>query len=288
MRKIATFILLVALGSCKTQSQDLTVLFSFPKQQSEISGMVYHPQSSLLYTLEDKGNPNEIYVFTEKGTLQHTIAIGNVENTDWEDLSFDNSGNLYIGNFGNNDNKRTDLSISKIENSDLSNKNITTTQTTKFNYPEQSAFPPKKKDLLYDCEAFIATDSYFYLFTKNRSKGFDGSFFVYKVPNKPGEFKAEKIAELNSGNSYENAAITGAAYNSESKTIAITTHSKVLLIPFKDDSSFNQENIKSLEYNHVSQKEAITFKDNKTLYIADEKEKKDDVGGNVYVFKLPN
>ncbi|WP_177765725.1 hypothetical protein [Flavobacterium sp. I3-2] len=272
--------------SCQTKSQDLNVLFSFPKKNNEISGLVYHPSDHLLYALEDKGNANEIYAFDLNGKLTKTISINNVTNTDWEDFTIDTQGNLYIGNFGNNDNSRQDLAIYKLNFSDLNNKTITPSQITHFAYPEQTEFPPKKKELFFDCEAFVEIDSSFYLFTKNRSKGFDGSFYVYKIPNKAGNFKAQKIAELNSGNSYDRMAITGAAYHPESKQIALTTHTNVILIPFENEGSFQQDNLKFVAYNHNSQKESLTFKDKNTLFIADEKEKKKDNGRNVYEFKL--
>jgi hypothetical protein len=37
----------------------------------------------------------------------------------------------------------------------------------------------------------------FYLFTKNRSKGFDGTFLVFQVPNKEGDFEAKLIGSYN-------------------------------------------------------------------------------------------
>lgn len=288
MYKIYSIFLLIAITSCQSQSQDLDILFSFPKQQKEISGLVFNPKDQLLYTLEDKGNPNEIYVFSELGKLENTIKIENTQNTDWEDLTIDANGNLYVGNFGNNNNERQDLSIYKIPENTLNLNATSPSQITTFSYAEQTEFPPKKKDLMYDCEAFVEINDSFYLFTKNRSKGFNGSFYVYKIPNKPGNFKAERIAELNSGKSYDRAAITGASFDINSKQIALVTHTKVLLIPFTDDNSFKQENITTVELNHNSQKESVTFKDANTLYIADEKENKNDIGGNVYKFKIPN
>lgn len=272
--------------SCQTKSQDLNVLFSFPEQNKEVSGLVYHQKYQLLFALEDKGNPNEIYVFDTLGNSKNTIQINDVSNTDWEDLTIDSEGNLYIGNFGNNANDRKDLAIYKLDANELNTNKITPSQVTHFYYPEQKDFPPKKKDLIFDCEAFVVIDSYFYLFTKNRSKGFDGTFYVYKIPNKAGSFEAKKIAELNSGSSYNNDVITGAAYEPKTQKIALTTHTKAIIIPFNDDSSFHQNNLKTVDYHHDSQKESLTFKDEKTLWIADEKEKKQAVGGNVYEVKL--
>lgn len=286
MKKIAALLLFIGLLSCQSKSQDLNVLFTFPESLKEVSGMVYHNENKLIYVLEDKGNENMIYSFDTLGNQINKIKILGVENTDWEDLSVDANGNLYIGNFGNNDNKRTDLAIYKIAKEDLNLNSVTPIQTISFNYPEQTSFPPKKNNLLFDCEAFVIIDSSLYLFTKNRSKNFDGTFFVYKIDNTNGDYKAEKISELNSGTSFKKSAITGAAYNIASKTIALTTHTNAILIKYEDDLSFKQENLKFVDYNHNSQKESITFKNKNTLLIADEKEKKNDIGGNVYEFNL--
>ena len=284
MKKIATTLLFAFLLSCQTQSQDLKILFSLPNEMKEVSGLVY--QNNEIYALEDKGNENALYRFDTLGNQLNKLVILETENTDWEDLSADLNGDLYIGNFGNNDNKRQDLEIYKIANTDLNSSSTKPIQVTAFHYQEQTEFPPKKSNLMFDCEAFVVIDSSFYLFTKNRSKNFDGTFYVYKIPNKNGVFTAEKITELNSGTAFKSNAITGAAYDAVSKTIALTTHTNAILIPFTNDKSFNQENLKFVEYHHNSQKESITFKDKNTIFIADEKEKKNDIGGNVYEFKL--
>ena len=123
------------------------------------------------------------------------------------------------------------------------------------------------------------------MFTKNRSKGFDGTFYVYKVPNKNGNFKAEKIATLKTCDQYKSCAITGAALNKNGNEIALLTHDKVLLIPFVNDDSFKQENITTKELGHNSQKEAITFKSDNQLFMADESEK-GKKGGTVFMLDL--
>ncbi len=120
---------------------------------------------------------------------------------------------------------------------------------------------------------------------KNRSKGFDGTFYVYKVPNKNGNFKAEKIATLKTCDQYKSCAITGATLNKSGNQIALLTHDKVLLIPFVNDDSFKQENITIKELGHNSQKEAITFKSDNQLFMADESEK-GKKGGTVFMLDL--
>lgn len=286
MKNYALFLGLTLLTACSSKSQETNFKDFFPLDQKhkEVSGMIFHQPTQKLWMLQDKGNASELYVYSTEGIFEQTITINNQENMDWEDLSQDAQGNIYIGEFGNNDNERKDLRILKLHYNELKNTSVNVSQTTTFYYEDQKDFPPKKSNLMYDCEAFITTENAFYLFTKNRSKGFEGSFYVYKIPNQEGHFKAEKIAALKTCGQYKSCAITGAALNTESNQIALITHDKVFLIPFKNDDSFAQENIQIKELGHHSQKEAIAFKNNNELLVADEKNKKN--GGNVYILEL--
>ena len=123
MRKTikALFIVTIILFySCenKDETTALKQIAELPKGLKEISGIAY--ANNLLYAIEDSGNPNEVVVIDSLANITRTILITNVENTDWEDLTFDRNGNLYIGDFGNNDNMRKDLAIYKINQTDFS------------------------------------------------------------------------------------------------------------------------------------------------------------------------
>ncbi|WP_374465242.1 hypothetical protein [Chryseobacterium sp.] len=124
----------------------------------------------------------------------------------------------------------------------------------------------------------------FYLFTKNRSKGFDGTFLVFQVPNKEGDFEAKLIGTLKLQGGYNDAAITSETINSTKDKIVLLTHKNVHVLTGFTVDNFNSAKIQKIPLNHNSQKEAIVFLDDKTLMIADEKGK--DEGGNVYTFPL--
>lgn len=286
MKPYSFFIIAALFTACTSTSQETSVhtIFDLKTEHSEISGLVFHPTYQKLYMLQDKGNAAELYIYSPEGMLENTLQITNQKNTDWEDLSQDVQGNLYIGDFGNNNNDRKDLCILRIDAAALNQPTADASQITTFFYEDQKEFPPIKNQLMYDSEAFIATDSAFYLFTKNRSKGFDGSFFVYKVPNKEGHFKAEKIAVLKGCSKYKGCAITGAAFNHNTKQLALISHNYIYLLPFLNDNSFRQEQLIIKDLGHISQKESITFKTDTELWIADEKDKTS--GGKVYSFNL--
>ncbi|MCW3170500.1 hypothetical protein OMO38_18385 [Chryseobacterium sp. 09-1422] len=267
-----------------TQAQnDLKTEFSLPKKLKEVSGIALSQDQKTIWAIEDAGNKNVVYGLNRQGELITDVLVENAENNDWEDITKDASGNIYIGDFGNNENDRQNLSIIKLDLKTDSQKSTKVVQTTKFHYEGQTEFPPKKSNLLYDCEAFVEKDGSFYLFTKNRSKGFDGTFLVFQIPNKEGDFEAKLVGKLKLEGGYSDAAITSASINSKNE-IVLLNHKNINILSGFTANDFSSAKIQKISLNHNSQKEAIVFVDDKTLLIADEKDKK--TGGNVYQFSL--
>ena len=284
MKKYSFFLVVFTLFGCQQESESLIILYALPNNLKEVSGIIYSPETNLLWTLEDSGNPNAIYGIDLSGKIEETITIENTENIDWEDITKDAEGNLYIGDFGNNDNERSDLSIYKIDKNTLTAESTNPVYKVSFAYPEQKDFPPKKSEMFYDVEGFIEFKNNFYLFTKNRSKGFDGTAFLYKIPNTPGFHQAVLMGEFKTCGEYNNCAITSATISPDATKLAVLTHDKLFMFEnFKGDDFLNGTKT-VLELNHFSQKEAACFTDNDRLFIADERTKS--VGGNVYDVSL--
>jgi hypothetical protein len=269
------------LIACQNGSETLVALYKLPKKLKEVSGIVYTEKDNLFWTLEDSGNENKIYgLNVQSGAIEKAITIENTSNIDWEDITKDKVGNLYIGDFGNNDNVREDLCIYKIDKNSLNQENAVPAYKISFSYPEQKEFPPKKTNLFFDVEGFFEYKNNFYLFTKNRSKGFDGTAFVYKIPNQAGFHQAVLMGTFKTCDNYNHCAITSASISPDDSKVVLLTHDKIILMEnFKGDNFLNGTQ-SQLKLNHFSQKEAVCFKDNETLIIADEKTKQ--VGGNVY------
>ena len=147
---------------------------------SESSGLTYGNSNDTYFTMNDDSD-NKIYEVNQKGKLLNTYTIPDVQTMDWEELTKDSVENLYIGNFGNNYNTRKDLSIYKTK---LKEKNI---KTEKINiaFAEQTAFPPIKKQMNFDCEAFFWYRDSLYLFSKNRGEAVEN---MYVISDKPGNY----------------------------------------------------------------------------------------------------
>ena len=270
MKKLSIFFFLFILLGCQNYGQ-LRVVTNLPKLLDEVSGIQKEANSDKIWMVNDSGNKSELYKVTSEGKIEKTISI-NVKNYDWEDLTSDDKGNLYIADFGNNDNKRKNLVILKIKKEDLLNEDGVEVEKIQFSYPNQTKFPPKKKDRFFDAESLIYKDGLLYIFTKSRVKDRYGKTTLYKVPATKGEHIATYISDYtNCSDAY--CVITAAAISPDKQKVVLLTHQSVLVFTnFKGDDFFSGD-IKEHTFNHISQKEGVTFKDERTLYITDEADK---------------
>jgi hypothetical protein len=284
--KFTTFsiaaIVMTSFAFCSSDKEELKVVYKLPKTLEEVSGIEW--VGSALWVIEDSGNENSMYRLDSEGDIAHTLTVTDATNVDWEDLASDPEGNMYIGDFGNNDNLRQDLCIYKIGKESLENDATTALAKTTFSYPDQTAFPPAASERFFDVEAFIVYQNHFYLFTKNRSTNSDGSVSLYKIPNQPGAQTATLLGKFTSCSDFNTCAITAAAISPDQQKVAILSHDKVWLFQGFANDKFYEGTETKIALNSYTQKEALTFKSNTVLWIADEKVKK--TGGKVYEVPL--
>jgi len=266
------------------QEVKLTVLAHLPPVLEESSGLAI-TENGNIWTLVDSKLP-VIYNINTEGKVLRFLYL-NHKNQDWEDMAKDEDGNFYIGNFGNNANKRQNLRIIKIPPPDsIRNDTIVNGGVIHFSYPDQKTFPPKAGNANFDMEAMICMNNSIYLFSKNRTKPFTGYSKVYKLPNTPGKYVAQLIDSVYLGpGEMLQTWVTSADLSPDKKILALLTHDKVwLFYCFKGDKFFSGKK-KTIELLNFSQKEGISFINNKELYITDELTKKI-LGGNLYHLKL--
>lgn len=271
--------LFLSFSSCENFGQ-LEVKAKLPKLLQEVSGIHYDARENAFWMLNDSGNKSSIYLVTETGIIIREVKI-DAKNNDWEDITMDADGNLYIGDFGNNYNDRKNLRILKIDKEDLTSKKKIKVKKIKFSFPEQKKFPPKKK--YYDVESLIQWQGNLYVFTKSRVKGQVGRTFLYRIPNIEGEHKAERISDLITC-PQKHCWITAADISNDGKKLVLLNHKSVwVFTDFKGDDFFSGKS-KEYSFEHLSQKESVTFQSNSTLFIADEGNRNS--GRNLYRFQL--
>jgi hypothetical protein len=200
------------VASVLAQSSSLDRRVALPDELKEVSGMTRLPNGELWLLNDSKNSPN-LYRFDPIQTRITAVIQLDTRNFDWEDLTHDNAGNLYIGDFGNNNNKRRNLRVL------VFNPTLGTLDSILFRYPDQTAFPPEKvSDWNFNCEAMVYYQDSLHLFSKNV---FKGSFYCkhYVIPAKPGP---ETVAILRDSIKINNRVITGAALSRDGKVLALT------------------------------------------------------------------
>jgi hypothetical protein len=263
----------------------LTYRFKLPKILKENSGIAIIPGNKLLWFVNDSGNKDHLYGLDSIGKIKQELNIKNAKNNDWEDLTSDENGNIYIGDFGNNRSDRKNLVIYKVSITDNAKKEVPA-EKIEFYYPEQTDFSSKKKSLLYDVEAFFYFQDHFYLFTRNRSTPFNGKTFCYKIPATPGKHPAQLMGSINICDDPNNCQITSAAISASGKQVVLLTYDTVWLLSEFINDNFTKGALTPLTLKHRSQKESVCFEDENTLLISDEENHS--FGRNLYSFKLPN
>ncbi|MDB4107799.1 T9SS type A sorting domain-containing protein [Bacteroidia bacterium] len=268
MNRLVVYILISFISSTYLLAQSVRVVASLPDNLKENSGMVSY-DTGILYFINDGGNPAELHRFDTFTEQYSTIRVTKTTNVDWEDLAKDNAGRLFIGDFGNNENNRRDLKIYKVPNPETRENDTLIAETIYFSYENQLAFPPDEIELNFDCEAMIWYKDSLYLFSKNRTKPFDGWCYMYVLPDKPGAYEAKLRDKIQlDAISKEYGWITAADIIDD--TLALLSSSKVSIA-----GGFLTNDLAELEWNEynvgVSQKEAVAFGANaKDVFISDE------------------
>ena len=250
----------------------------------EISGIEFDKDGNL-WAINDAGNSPQLHRLDSLGNITKSITITNGENLDWEDMTQDYFGHFYIGDFGNNLNTRDLLTVYKIENPIDIKGNETSAEIIKFKFSDKFETTPNDTIKNYDLEAFIYYEKALYLFTKNRTKPFDGITNAYRMESYASNQSAKLVG------SYKTCAsgkylcwITSAALSPDKKTLALLSSNKMWVFKNWKDDDFFSGDVKEIPLGMVTQKEAITFYNDSIALIADEVFK--GIGGNVYYVNI--
>ncbi|MBI1286456.1 MAG: hypothetical protein GC178_02650 [Flavobacteriales bacterium] len=278
MRLLIFPFLLLSSQILLAQTSVLTELCDLPSVVSETSGIVNGP-NGWFWTHNDSGNPAELYCVDTNGVLQRTVSVIGDVNTDWEEVAKDDEGNLYVGNFGNNSLDRTDLHIVKIPRIDTCTVNAVVTDTIRFSYPDQTAFPPSGSYGNFDMEAMFWFNDSLHLFSKDRSNPSTGYTKHYRLPTQNGTYVAELLDSFYVGHTSFVFAVTAADISENADSVVLLTSDKVLLFTNFTGSDFFSGDVLTLGFSFISQKEGICFR-NGSLYITDEQSF--GMGGKMY------
>ncbi len=250
----------------------------------EISGIEFDKYNRL-WAINDGGNEAKLYRLNEDGSIAKEVLITNAKNIDWEDMTQNKFGHFFLGDFGNNEQDRKWLTIYKIENPIDIKADTAEAEIIKFTYPEMDGKPVAPHERNYDLEAFVSLGRHLYLFTKNRTKPFNGITNVYKVGDHAANFNAELVGSFQTCTTLEKLCwITSAALSPDRKKLILLDSTSIWLFENFDGDKFFSGDVSRIDLGIVTQKEAVTFYDDNTIVFTDEEFA--GIGGNTYTIKL--
>lgn len=154
-------------GSCvyDVTNYSTTAISTLPPVISESSALIYH--ENLLLSLNDSGGEKVLFKLDTLGQLIQTITVVNATNVDWEALAISDS-ELFIGDFGNNNGNRQDLSIYSLPIAQITS-GADTVQSVKrhFVYQDQQSFNSNPNATNFDAEAFVYYQDSLHIFSKS-------------------------------------------------------------------------------------------------------------------------
>lgn len=237
--------------------------FKLAPQLQEISGLETIDGDHFV-AINDGGNAAELYVLNLRGEIEKTVKVLGASNVDWEALASDGTF-LYVGDIGNNLNKRKDLCVYKIALQDIRQGSEVSTEKITFSYSEQVAFPPSANQKRYDAEGMAYYQGSLWIFTKINDTPWSGKALVYKLPIQPGNYSLSMDRSIFIGDGgWWSDAVTGV--DQHGGFFFLTTYNRILKYdlgqqPAQCTSVYN--------FSESTQKESILIY-NECAWVADE------------------
>ncbi len=256
-------------GSCVYSPATVTPSASvqLPAALTESSGLIFWNNHLLTHNDDTDNSLYSIDTLTAEVLKKYTLT--GAINTEWEEISQDDSS-IYLGDFGNNSRgNRQDLHLLRVNKASLLNGGPITIDTIHFSYSDQTTFTDTGNDNTdFDCEAFIVSRDSIYLFTK---QWVSSKTSVYSLPKIPGSHTAQFQFTIP-----VDGLITGATYREADRLIVLCGYSTLLqpflylLYDFTGTAFSNGNKRKLLLGLPFYQIEGITTRDGLTYYMTNE------------------
>jgi hypothetical protein len=196
----------------------------------EGSGIVASRQyDGVLWTHNDSGDEARIFAIDRAANLLSEVHADGATNVDWEDITTDDAGNLYIADTGNNRNTRRDLGIYVVREPDPRAGRLQSVPVAgyiPFFYPEQTGFPDSAT-VNFDCEGLFWDQGELYVLTKHRS---DTHSALYRVPAEGGA--AVRLGEFDAG-----GMVSAASLSPDGRRLVVLTYEAIHLFERQSPSA---------------------------------------------------
>jgi hypothetical protein len=243
------------LGSCKknnSASNGVLIFDSIPTAKpvtpiiEEGSGLADSKLNpGYLWVEQDSGNPPEVQLMKNDGTVVRKIYIKGAVNRDWEEMILSGT-DIYIGDIGDNNKVYPGYSILKFTEPSLSADTVRNFETIRFQYPDGS----------HDAESFLV-DPFtkdIYLITKT-----DNPSRIYRIAF-PYSNSSMNMASLAGSLAY--SGVTGGSISNNGSEIIVRTYTSLYYYARASGESISQclqKGYTNLPYKVEPQGEAVAF-----------------------------
>ena len=182
--------------------------------------------SARLFAVDRDGNPiAPLHTSSYKG-----ISIIGALHVDWEGITSDNSGNLYIGDIGNNNKDKELFIIYKInEPSPIDETSAIVEHTIKIYYPDKEE--PKKRQSDVNAEALFWANNHLFVIIKTSKSRFT-DLYSLRTDNLKDENPLALVASFNF-----KGTVTGAEASPDGKQLVVLTYNGIWLFELVGDSN---------------------------------------------------
>jgi hypothetical protein len=190
-----------------------------PSQVRESSGLALgRRDAGIFWTHNDAGNTPVVYAVTGDGTLRSQVRVAGARLEDWEDIESGTCGGsscLFIGDIGDNDAKRSMITVYQVEEPPAG---ATTTANATIRTARYPGGPR-------DAEAMFVIGGTIYVVTKGRT----GPIELYRWPEGNGTVTLTKLSELLPKPRNSQDFVTSASASPDGKWVAIRTYRTLYL-----------------------------------------------------------
>ncbi|MEY4818656.1 MAG: hypothetical protein RLZZ23_1429 [Verrucomicrobiota bacterium] len=183
-------------------------------------------QPGVFWTLADSGAKPVIVPLWADGTMVPVgksywgaVTLKGAANVDWEAITGDASGNMVVGDVGNNVSRRKELAFYLFKEPKPGVTEVTEVRKVTFAWPDQTAFPDP--ELAHDCEAMFLLRGKLYLLTKHRRDTLT-DLWRADIPPVGDRATLTKLARFDIG-----GMVTDACVSPDQKRLAVLTYRNV-------------------------------------------------------------
>lgn len=279
--EIVRYLLFVSLFPITIQAQ-FQKAFTLTDSLEEVSGMA--TDGTYIWMLNDSGNEPLLFEYSGRSFLgAYRIEA---ENRDWEALTMDLEGNLYLCDIGNNQNDLPKRQIYRIRKQDIDHQFGTITPDT-LHISIKEPFPIAKYHRDYDWESAIYYRGALHTFSKNRCDPYDEKVIHFELNSIDSNSCFAKPIDTTNVRGFlkELVWITDACLSKDRRHLFLLTPTKIIgFLDFPTSRFFDGYRV-DLPFLHLSQKESIAPWNDTILLIADEIHPTY-FGGNMYEYNL--